>query len=72
MAADPVTTRARGRVRRLASGCRCPRSTSTSEDHCVVTPEFVKSRGGGLTRCALRQRRLPCSVAGAAASLATT
>ncbi|CFS34918.1 Uncharacterised protein [Mycobacterium tuberculosis] len=54
MAADPVTNGAPAVAFGATNGVQLsvPRSTSTSEDHCVVTPEdSMKSRNGGLTPC---------------------
>ncbi len=52
MAADPVTSGAPAVALGATNGVQLsvPRSISTSEDHCVVTPEdSMKSRNGGLT-----------------------
>ncbi len=52
MAADPVTSGAPAVAVGATNGVQLsvPRSISTSDDHCVVTPEdSMKSRKGGLT-----------------------
>ncbi len=51
MAADPVTSGAPAVAVGATNGVQLsvPRSISTSDDHCVVTPEdSMKSRKGGL------------------------
>ena len=53
MATDPVTSGAPAVAVGATNGVQLsvPRSTSTSDDHCVVTPEdSMKSRNGGLIR----------------------
>ncbi len=52
MAADPVTSGAPAVAVGATNGVQLsvPRSISTSDAHCVVTPEdSMKSRNGGLT-----------------------
>ena len=52
MATDPVTSGAPAVAVGATNGVQLsvPRSISTSDDHCVVTPEdSMKSRNGGLT-----------------------
>ena len=51
MAADPVTSGAPAVAVGATNGVQpsVPRSISTNDDHCVVTPEdSMKSRNGGL------------------------
>ena len=53
MATDPVTRGAPAVASGATNGVQLsvPRSTSTSDDHCVVTPDdSMKSRNGGLIR----------------------
>src|ERR1700751_1270495 len=52
MAADPVTSGAPAVAFGATNGVQLsvPRSISTNDDHCVVTPEdSMKSKNGGLT-----------------------
>ena len=53
IATDPVTSGAPAVALGATNGVQLsvPRSTSTTDDHCVVTPDdSMKSRNGGLIR----------------------